>query len=188
MGRWMKRSVVFLALGMAACTSPPDDGLYTITGRIDLEHDHTCCDEDSFFRIAFMVVPGDGERIEDFFDGIPVTPGARWANEGNARFAIPPMREVEPASPMAAIVSFQKDFPGHLGRDFELTFKEFEGNRFRIENAPLGRYYIWMQTRFDGHKWFHRPVLREPTATDARSARMDILVPREEGRFIFLDL
>jgi len=189
MRNWLPAAALssLVAMTLAACASPPADGLYTIEGVVDLAYDQSCCDEDTYFRIAFMVVPGDGGRIEDFFDGIPVEEGVRTTHEGNARYTVFRHPEVDPARTLGAswdaIVYFQEDFPDHIGRDFDLTFKLFEGNRFQIEGAPLGRYYIWIQTRFDGNRWFQLPVLREPAVTGPRTATMDIFVESSAAVF-----
>jgi len=201
MGRWMKRSIVFLALGVAACASPPDDGLYTITGRIDLPYDNTCCGEGSVFRMALMVVTEDGERIENYFHGEPVPTNPRASREvraGNRRIPAVPLRasslegwpailerhEDFPDAP--GFRAFAQDFPAFMDREFDLTYKSFEGDTFTLEKAPLGRYYIWLQTPFDGNRYYHLPVMREPVVVRGSRARMDIRV--EDWREVFLHL
>lgn len=200
MNRWTLPGVVTV-LCMAACASPKDDGLYTITGRIDLPYDRTCCGPDSVFRMALMVVPADGERIEDYFYGLPVPTNPRASREvkpGNRRIpavtlrssmveGLPAFLERFPDFPdLPGLRAFAEDFPEFMDHEFELTYKSFEGDSFTLENAPIGRYYIWLQTPFDGNRYFHAPVMREPTSSWGRRLRMDIRV--EDWREVFFHL
>ena len=164
-----RASIVGVIVLLAGC------GGNTVTGSVSLDYDRNFGVRDKHFRMALMIYTADGERITDFFDGIPVVDSteSHALGQGNMRLKVAPM---SPSTIQGSEIprAFARMFPGHVERELELTFKEFTGTTYRLENVPKGTAFVWFQSNFDGRRTTQIPVIMEYDPTPGEATHQDI--------------
>ncbi len=163
------------AMERISFTGVPQDG-NLVVGRLDIQFDDTQ-GPDSSFRMAVMIKRHDGSTIPDLFHDIPL-PKKRVTSVGggNIRRSVPRIHNHDATVGFQTVDRFAQDFPNRLDTDFPLTFKEFQGDAYFLENAPEGRYYIWFQTPFDGNRVFQYPLMLELRPKNGEIYRHDIVI------------
>ncbi|MBI5091652.1 MAG: hypothetical protein HZB26_04315 [Candidatus Hydrogenedentes bacterium] len=143
------------------------------------------------FRMALMIYTDDGKKVMDFFEGIPASTD-NFVGTGDVRLRVPtlwPIHVTDGRKMLASqeaptvlnrslvtLARFAELFPDHIGTEFALTFKEFSGHAYCLNNIPKGTAFVWFQTVFDGNRIMQFPteVRLEPKNGDV--VRQDIHV------------
>ncbi len=171
------------------------EGTNLIVGALALEFN----DLSKGFRMALMIRAEDDQRVTDFFKGIPAG-DSPIVGKGNARLKIPrvtsqtvdfaarshdPSADASKSNSRAVIarhmsegglLPFAKDFPEYVDKDFSLTFKEFKGSAYYLQDVPNGRAYVWLQTPFDGNRITHYPIALDLNPKTRAVNRLDIRI------------
>lgn len=159
-------------------------GRNLVVGTLDIQYDdeglHLSNGRGEAFRMALMIVPEEGEPVRDFFRGIPLSddssPG--FVYKGDTLAYVPKLFS---SMKHESNQQFGQDFPQYIDTDFELTFKEFRGHSFALENVPPGRAYIWWQTEFDGNRIIQHPYIVELQTAPGEITRHDILATKRDS-------
>lgn len=141
------------------------------------------------FRMAMIVYTEKGDKVTDFFKGIPAGT-SRLVGRGNSYLPVPRLDEshVESARKSApadcvpdgpvewdcSLVRFAELFPELIGQNFSLTFREFRGHVYYITDIPKGTAFIWFQTTMDGNRVMQTPVMIELEPEQGHIKRQDI--------------
>lgn len=157
----------------------------SIIGLVALDYDENFGPVNRPFRMALMIDPDDGEPITNFFEGIPVKPGEHpIVGEGNTWFRVPRLDSAN-IKYSKSVQLFADHFPDWLDRNFQLTFKEFKGHAYYLENVPKGLAFIWFQTGFDGNRVTQFPLAVRLDPNPKALTRLDLHIRRTHEELPF---
>ncbi|MCC6793779.1 MAG: hypothetical protein IT366_01575 [Candidatus Hydrogenedentes bacterium] len=147
-----------------------------VVGHAPLQYDPYYNPSDDKFRMAIMIVGKDGKTNRDFFAGLPnlaTKENATLVGRGNARVAIPMIWSPHTKTNKDA-KTFGEFLPELVERELELTFKEFSGSSYYLRNLPVGRAFIWIQTKFDGNRVVQYPIVVDVAPEKGKISRIDL--------------
>lgn len=173
----------------------PPDGLdpdsNIIVGKVNLSYGQSPATPTQQFRMALIILKDDGTIIRDYFEGIDI-PDASNAITGTGNYLqkIPKIRassfkrlpkkdvwrpsEEERYEICEALSVLGLFLPEIVDRDYQLTFKQFEGNSYYLEDVPSGHGFVWFQSNFDINRVTQYPKPIELKPQDGQIVRLDI--------------
>lgn len=128
------------------------------------------------FRIALSIVTESGERIPDFFEGLP---GASEENSivGKGHH----IREIYDwcGSAVPEHVRFHEDFPCEADSEYRhisRTFREFSRHSYFLKDVPVGTAYVWFQLHHNGNLNTQVPIMVDLNPAKGEIQRYDFTV------------
>lgn len=154
-------------------------------GTVRLDYDPSFGPMHTPFRMALMIYTNEGKLVEDYFDGITIeTDDIGRLGKGNARLPVPRVYS-HSIQIRESVRIFSERFPDWIDRDFELTFKKFDGHSYFLENVPGGTAFVWFQTGFDGSRVMQFPLIVPLEPSPGAIKRLDIRIRQSYEEFPF---